>query len=105
MRPSDQFLLVTVRMLQAIRRECGLDRSMTQLMDRGSALFLGTAEQERAYRIKLDQSLAEHLSVASRMERELPADKLKELLQLVPADSREANAIRDELALRDRVAA
>jgi hypothetical protein len=103
MRPSDQFLLVTVRMLQAIRRECGLDQSMAQLMDRGSDEFLGSAEEKMQHRGKLNNALAEHISLASRMERDLPPQKLKELLSLVPPGSREAYAIREELALRGQL--
>jgi hypothetical protein len=103
MRPSDQFLLVTVRMLQAIRRECGLDQSIAQLMNGGSVEFLGSAEEEMQHRGKLDNSLAEHISLASRMERDLPVHKLKELLALVPPGSREADAIFEELALRGQL--
>jgi len=101
MRPSDQFLLVTVRMLQAIRRQGKLDHSLVQLLDEGTVTFRFSGEQESEYRSELAKSLVEHRTLAERMERELPSEKLCELLQMVEPNSRDAHAIRSELAYRE----
>jgi hypothetical protein len=100
MRPSQQFQLISVRMLQAIRRQCGLDQSMVRLIDRGEVLFFDSAERTADYRAELSRSQSEHEILAARMEEELPEAALRELLAAVPPGSRDAEAIEAELAFR-----
>jgi len=95
MRPSEQFLLVMVRMLQAIRRECRLDEVIQRQISgvRGLEAHIVVTDQH-------DQSVAQQLALTERMEGQLPEAVLQRLLSQVAPESRDARAIAAELAYR-----
>lgn len=95
MRPSEQFLLVMVRMLQAIRRECRLDAVIQSQIKgvRGYHAHLLVTDQH-------DQSVAQQLALVKRMEGQLPDTVLQQLLDRVQPDSRDARALEAEIGYR-----
>lgn len=97
MRPSEQFLLVMVRTLQAIRRECRLDEVIQRQITgvRGLAAHLVVTDQH-------DQSVAQQLALVRRLEGQLPEAVLQRLLSAVEPDGRDARALGSELAYRAR---
>lgn len=100
MSPSETFLLITVRMLQAVRRQAALDGSILKLMDEGQVQFMTSAQEAAHYRGELAKAVTEHQELAARFERELPTSRLTGLLASVTPGSRDAEAIEAELRYR-----
>jgi hypothetical protein len=95
MRPSEEFLLVMVRMLQAIRRECGLDEVIQNQTTgiRSVGAHIRAADQH-------GRSVAQQLALMERMEEQLPDALLEQLLAKVQPDSRDAQALEAEIGYR-----